>query len=252
MHFRRHLVVAATACTLLAGFVPVSETAAYTKKVPILMYHRVAPTIDKGSAYPNLVVTPSVFESQMKALKAGGWKSLTARQVYERLARKQGIPSKTVVITFDDGRDDGYDYAWPIMQKYGFVGTFYVVTGRINRDKYLSQAELVTLATAGNEIANHTYSHISMSAKTYAVGRAELKKANDTIQKITGIRPIGLAYPYGHVDSDALRAAKAEGIEFATTTVNKVVTVGMSLLEVPRVRVNRGDTAKRLLYAMSR
>ena len=224
-----------------------------TKNVPILMYHRVSPTIDPGSTLPSLVVTPAQFESQMKALKAGGWHSITSRTLYEMVTAKVPIEAKTFVITFDDGRDDGYNYAFPIMKKYGFVGTYYIITSRINdtSSRYLNTTELQTLTEAGDEIANHTVGHVSLSAGSYTTDRTQIRRANDFIESAVGIRPISLAYPYGDCDTDAMSAARDEGIKIATTTREAVYTIGMTLLKAPRVRVARGDSAATLIFAMT-
>ena len=71
-----------------------------------------------------------------------------------------GSVSGTISITFDDGMQDNYDYAYPLMQARGIVGTFYVVTDNLSdfshNNTYLSIAELKTMQNSGNEIGSHS------------------------------------------------------------------------------------------------
>ena len=68
-------------------------------------------------------------------------------------------PAKTFVITIDDGWDDGYTYALPILQSHGFVATYFVIAGRIDRPGFLTSAHLQALVAAGDEIGDHTMDH---------------------------------------------------------------------------------------------
>jgi len=69
----------------------------------------------------------------------------------------------TISITFDDGMQDNYDYAYPLMQARGIVGTFYVITDNLSdfshNNTYLSIAELKTMQNSGNEIGSHSKTH---------------------------------------------------------------------------------------------
>ena len=84
----------------------------FAVRVPVLMYHRVAPADQIGLSLPGLVVSPELFAAQLEALVTAGWRSITAAQLAADLAAGVRPPPRTFVITFDDGRSDGYTEAF--------------------------------------------------------------------------------------------------------------------------------------------
>ena len=255
---RRGLLVAlalALAVFLPALAAPAATDAASAYHVPVLMYHRVSPTIDPGSAYPDLVVTPATFSAQMKALHAAGWHTITAAQLGAAIKAHTRIASRTFVITFDDGRDDGYVYAYPILRKYGFTATYYVITGRIGRSRYLSWAQLATMAKHGMEIGNHTVSHTAVSsvhgtALANAINRAAATIVTHLAALGVTVRVTTFAYPYGSVSTEAHNLLRARGYTLALTEVHGLVNTLKDPLYAPRIRVSRGESARGLLASM--
>ncbi|MDA8235302.1 MAG: polysaccharide deacetylase family protein [Clostridia bacterium] len=94
-------------------------------KVPMLMYHHLA--LPGQYSNNNSVVTPEQFEAQMKALQEAGYTSVTLGQLRAYIAAEQPLPKRPVVITFDDGYESNYVYAYPILQKYGHKATINIV-----------------------------------------------------------------------------------------------------------------------------
>ena len=93
------------------------------RTVMVLNYHKV---VDE---HMSLSVPLADFEQHMKWLKEYGYTSITPEELYEFIVNGSELPEKPVLITFDDGYKDNYTNAYPIMKKYGFKGTIFVVTG---------------------------------------------------------------------------------------------------------------------------
>lgn len=232
---------------------PSATDAATTYRVPILMYHLVDPVV--GNAIPDLVVTPAAFAAQMKALHAQGWHTITAAQLGAKIKAHSAISRKTFVITIDDARQDGYSYAYPILRKYGFVATYYVITGRINRRGYLSWDELAIMARHGMEIGNHTVSHADVRAYHGTALVAQIDGAAKAIVAAMAARGLAVkvttfAYPYGKTTATAHNLLKARGYTLAVTEVPGSLVSSHDPLYAPRIRVSRGETAYGLLWSM--
>lgn len=210
-----------------------------TFHVPVLMYHHVMPPsqIPSTERWPGLYVDPPIFAAQMKALKANGWHTITARALAEALTAGRRLPDRTLVISFDDGGRDTYRYAVPILRKYGFVATFYVTRTVRHSHTHLTAKQLRILAATGNEVANHTWAHRALARLPFDRARRQIRRANDLIETIVGRRPVTLAYPYGRHNRNAIRAAAAEGIRMAFTTEAGVRESKAAPLDVPRVRI---------------
>ena len=91
---------------------------ASTSKLPILMYHRVAP--DGAENMSRYRISPAAFEEQLKYLKDSGYYSAGINDWLNAMNRQQPLPGLAIVFTFDDAYQDFYEYAWPLLKKYGF------------------------------------------------------------------------------------------------------------------------------------
>ncbi|MGD0863677.1 MAG: polysaccharide deacetylase family protein [Candidatus Limnocylindrales bacterium] len=248
------------------------KAGSFTLHVPILMYHRIVPIADAGNSNRGLVVPPSTFSAQLTGLQRAGWHTITMATLANDLQAHVKPPARTIVITIDDGWDDGYGYALPILEQHGFVATYFVIAGRIDKPDFLSSADLQALVAAGDEIGDHTMDHVRLAHQTAPELTYEIDAAAARIAQVTGYWPESLAYPYGSVNSHTaaavaacqeLRMAVLEGplaIEMPaaapkpsaspaprTTEEIEAYETWADRFEVPRLRVTPGTTAADLL-----
>ena len=234
-------LVAATAPGPAAGF---------SVRVPVLMYHRVAPADEFGDSLPGLVVSPDQFAAQLQALVAAGWRSITAAQLAADLVGGITPPLRTFVITFDDGRSDGYTHALPILRRLGLVATFYVITGRIGMTYNLSASQLRGMAAAGMEIGSHTVDHVRLASANPPAARLQLTRSAATIARVTGQRPTTFAYPFGGLDPFAQSLVQEMGYAMAFTEVTGCQQSWWGRLASPRVRVSPSMLPADLLHRL--
>ena len=250
-------VAVTTPATPVEGF--------FRLRVPILMYHRIVPRAEAGNSIADLVVPPDTFDAQLTALAAAGWHTITLGTLARDLAAHITPPAKTFVITFDDGWDDGYNYAFPILEGHGFVATYFVIAGRIDTPGFLSSAQLRALVAAGDEIGDHTMNHVNLAKSTASTVRFEVNAAAARIAQVTGYWPQSLAYPSGTANSGAtagvaacgqMRIAVIEGALEATTTspqgsptteLRQGYETWAVRFTVPRIRVSPTTTPATLL-----
>jgi len=185
------------------------RSSSFTLHVPIVEYHRIVPFAEAGNSLRGLVVPPGTFTAQLDALQGAGWHTITMATLANDLLAHVKPPSRTFVITIDDGWDDGYTYAFPILTQHGFVATYYVIAGRIDRASFLNSAQLQALVAAGNEIGDHTWNHVELSGVRAATMTYEIDAAAARIAQAAGRWPESLAYPYGGTDQQAANAVAA-------------------------------------------
>jgi peptidoglycan/xylan/chitin deacetylase (PgdA/CDA1 family) len=163
---------------------------------PILLYHHIG---DVG--YSNrYYVSPDTFREQMQALHDWGYSTITPSDLVNVLINGGELPSRPVVITFDDGNLDVYQNAFPIMQEMGFVGAFYIVANRLESNGYVNVGQLQEMAAAGWEIGSHGMSHIDLTID-YSVERLEVLQSRLTLEDAIGVPVKTFAYPFGLADS---------------------------------------------------
>jgi peptidoglycan/xylan/chitin deacetylase (PgdA/CDA1 family) len=219
--------------------------------IPVLTFHRIAPQSEIGDSLPELVISPKTFESRLKALELDGWTTVTAAVLADHVVSGVPLPRKTMVITIDDGRDDGFTYALPILQKLHFVATYYVITGRIGKARYLTVAQLQAMATMGMEIGNHTLHHSGVSGRSDAYYLEEVRAAQQQLTAWLGTPPATFAYPFGLHPKGLIKAVSDMGLRLAFTTISGTSASPSTLLVTPRIRLGASLSPRQVVWKLN-
>ena len=115
---------------------PRPEADSYTADVPVLLYHHIAEDADGI-----ITVTPETFERHMCFLAENGYQAVTIQEMIDYVYHGGELPEKPVCITFDDGYLSNYEYAWPVLQKYGLKATIYAIGSSIGHDRLYKDTE---------------------------------------------------------------------------------------------------------------
>ncbi len=197
---------------------PVERTAAQDTsavegtKVVVLNYHKV------DNIHNSLSVIPEDFERQMRYLSENGYNTITPEQLYDNITTGAELPKKPILITFDDGYQDNYDNAYPILKKYNMKATIFVVTGFLGKDKnYLTWEEAKELENSGISIESHTLNHKSMTELSDEQLRVELVNSRIDIKEKLGKESYFMAYPTGTYNLHIANMVKEAGYKGAFT-----------------------------------
>ena len=186
----------------------------------------------------NLSVTPPDFDAQMKFLATRGYHTVNLGD----LGSANTAVGKPIVITFDDGYADAYTNAKPTLERYGFRGTFYLITGLIGNPRYVSWDQARSLAFSGHVLGSHTIDHPSLAALGPVALRHQLAGSRVDIEINTGRAVTDLCYPSGFYSASAISVAREVGYRTATTTQGGIWTAGADPFQLPRVRISGGLT----------
>lgn len=232
---------------------PPAVSPAITIRVPIFEYHRVKPPAGETGLAQQLIVPAELFESQMAAMDAAGWHTITMGELGDDLRLGIRPRPKSFVVTIDDGYEDGYIYAYPILHKHGFVATYFVVGGRIRNPDNLTVTELQVLLAAGNEIGNHTDDHVDLRPLTPDRMRNEIYDASAVIARSIGVWPQSFCYPFGKVNAAVSAVVAAmPGIETAVIETGSQPETWANRLTLPRIRIGPGSSPQYLVYKADR
>ncbi len=223
----------------------------------ILMYHMIRDAMP-GKKFNSLRVTPEAFEKQIGYLHAKRWHSYT---MSEAVVQKETLPAKSVVITFDDGYQDNLTHALPILKKYGFKATIYLVNDRHDRDwsgyrkaknegaglkeePKLSDDEVRELLQSGLiEIGAHTLTHANLKSLDETQSREEICHSKQQIEKKFQTVCNSFAYPFGLYDAKDEHSVAECGYTNAVTTEAGIADLRRcDLFKIPRVTVSGKDT----------
>jgi peptidoglycan/xylan/chitin deacetylase (PgdA/CDA1 family) len=217
-----------------------------TATVPILMYHYVSDPPPGSDRYRwALSVTPANLDAQMSYLKQAGYHAITLYQLYDYLTHGQPLPEKPIVLTFDDGYVDAFTQATPILQKYGFVGTFFILTGPADRGGaggYLTWDQIGAMTAAGMDIELHSREHYDLRNRSDDFLANQITGGKEVIEAHIG-RPVRwFAYPSGRYDAAVKRALASAGFWGAVTTVPGQSHTAPALFDIPRIRISGAFT----------
>jgi peptidoglycan/xylan/chitin deacetylase (PgdA/CDA1 family) len=206
------------------------------------MYHyvRINPVPTDRAGFV-LSVTPADFEDQIRFLWSHGYNAVTMADVREHVRNGKPLPRNPIAITFDDGYDDAYTAALPVLQRYHMTATFYIVTGFLDRPRYMTWNQVIALDHAGMEIASHTVSHPGLPSLGYVAKDYQLSMSQLALETRTGHPVLDFCYPGGQLDVATEQAVIRAGYLSATTTSFGYATPDDDPFRLPRVRVSGGE-----------
>ncbi len=219
------------------------------KRVPILMYHSIADVPSHRNSVP-----PDVFKHQMELLWRAGYKTVSVIQLIDTINRGFDLPDKPVVITFDDGYEDNFIHAMPIMSSYDFHGTVFPISNWVGltndfEDKpnnpkctMMNWDQLKMWLADGMELGSHTCSHADLTRIGLSELEDELYISRETFQKYLGFSPETLCYPYGRHNRLVRRTAAEAGYRGALAIFDGVKFSGMNPYALPRIQITAKDT----------
>lgn len=199
----------------------VAASATFTiLNVPILIYHSIAPyTSSTTPLVRGYTIPPSMLDKQLGYLKINGYAVISFESLIDAMRNASSIvPPKSVVLTFDDGWEDQYREAFPILEKYGDVATFFVFTnGPDSGDpNFLSWSQLKEMQNAGMDIESHSVSHPYLFTITNQADLwKEIEGSREIIESHMGRAPDIFAYPFGEYNALDIALLKSAGYRAA-------------------------------------
>ncbi len=241
-----------------------------TVNLPVIMYHHI---LEEKTKWGEFVISPAEFESDLYYLSEKGYASVTTKQILDFIKHGTPLPQNPILITFDDGYESTYEYAYPLLQKYGFTAVISPVgkyTDLFSSDvishinySHVSWEQLnEMLSTEVFEIGNHSYDMHTIEDD----GRKGIKMLpdeseydyinllyydidsfNKQIQEETGILPTVFSYPYGAYSGITDKILADMGFEIILTCEEKMnVLDANSIDENGVLRLDRFNRASKI------
>ena len=200
---------------------------------PILAYHK----IDSRRELGLNSLSPERFERQISVLRNEGYVSISPLEIlnsrfpicgFQRSEVKNpGIKSRKLVsITFDDGYEGIYTYAYPILRKYASTAVVFVTTGYIGRRnswdrspgprfRHLDWTHIREMADAGFCFGSHGVSHTFLTQQSDSAARYEIEASKKELEDGLGRSVRFFSYPYGDYDDRIVSFVREAGYEAA-------------------------------------
>ena len=202
--------------------------------VPVLMYHAVS---DYMWGINSLFVSPEDMRAEIEYLLDNGYdpiffSDLTHLEDYD----------KPIILTFDDGYDDNYDYLFPLLMEYNVKATCFIITGMLGDEHYMTAEQAGEMARSGLvDVQSHTVDHYDLNELSYSEQEYQLRQSWLDVLRITGKMPYVVSYPEGMRDGNTLEIAP-QYYSFGVDMNGGMWTIGEEFFKVDRIYISRFDT----------
>lgn len=170
----------------------------------VLAYHRVRPDADDPRS-----VTPALFRSHLTTLRDGGWRVVSLSTVLAHLNGNAPLPPKAVLLTFDDGYADLYEWAAPLLSEFQMPACIFMLARYVGKRgqtyseahypeaPFLTAAQLRDLHRAGIEIGSHGLWHVPLALLTLKEAWKEVSLSKQLLSDLLGDEVRAFSYPWG-------------------------------------------------------
>ena len=220
-------------------------------RIVILMYH----SISLEQHDKRFSCNPALFEQHMLFLKQQGFNFVSFNVIADYLEHNIEPPEKSVIITFDDGFEDNYTNAWPILKEYEIPATIFLVSHLMgktgewlkkarsdNVKKMMSWANALEMANSGIDFGGHTSTHVKLTDIGLNEAKQEIAGCKKTIEHHLGREIDVFAYPYGLYSDDIIQSVAQAGFKMACSTRPGFNSKVMDKLLLRRIEVSGTDS----------
>ena len=223
----------------------------------ILTYHTIG---DYKGILPAGINTPiEVFRSHMDYLFQHNYGVVPLGQIVDHIIHNQKMDNKTLSITFDDGYEDHFLYAYPILKRYGFPATIFLTVKYINghwesekaeegRIKALSKGQILEMQNGGLiQFGSHGYSHNNFLSVNEEEKEIEIRDSKLYLENLLGKDVPFISYPFGACDEVIKDIVMDAGYKAGFAIWNRKPDI----YSIPRVPLHTHDGLKRLRFKIS-
>lgn len=227
----------------------------YAGQVAVLMYHQILPEevlqdihYNKLHELSRTIVTVEQFTEQMTYLKINDYTVLSLAEFHQFMTKNKKVPAKSVLITFDDGMKNVFEFAYPVLKKHGFYAVQFIIPSTITEKTVPFDASIVQHASLDElvraadvfDYGNHTLSFHEMTADGTAYllskKRENVKEDIESANKWIG-HSLAFAAPFGEYDESTLEILAELNTGMAFTIEAGFASPSNSIYEIPRMGI---------------
>lgn len=219
------------------------------------MYHYLStPPQGADAVRLDLSVPPERFEAHLRALRDEGYTSISLHDLALALQIGYPLPENPLIITFDDGYRDNYTNALPLLCRYGFTATFFLITSLIDdeRPEYVTWDQVVEMDAAGMEMQAHGYTHVDLRGRDVDYLIWQMLGAKEAIEARTHKPVRFFCYPSGKYDDLAMEVLHSAHYWGALTVNEGAEHPSDRMFQLERIRVHGHYDAEDLLAVIER
>lgn len=216
----------------------------FRREIPIIYYHRIVESLDEAGKH-GIYVTAERFDEHLNYLKRNNFRAITFEEALD--IKRNCTEGKYVIISFDDGYEDNYRLAFPILKKYGFKAIIFLVAGLEYNSwdsksdepklKMMNQEQILEMQAYGIEFGSHTLSHADLTKVSIEEAHNELAESKKILEEKLDREIKSFAYPYGNCNEEVKKAAIKTGYKLVYATDNAPLGLHEDLFQIRRIGI---------------
>jgi peptidoglycan/xylan/chitin deacetylase (PgdA/CDA1 family) len=233
--FKRKKLIIPAALTLAAVGLAVFIRSNYM--LPILMYHSVNVSVPKGNV---LIVSTDTFEKQMAFLKKNHYRVLALDSIADFISKKSKVSGRAVALTFDDGNEDNYTHAFPVLKKYNFPATIFIIVSEVGKPGRLNWDQIRQMRSSGLiSFGSHTLTHPFLpNIESDQLLKKEILGSKNELEKVLGAPVDTFCYPMGRFDPRVESMVKDSGYKMGVVTNPGRKFSSQDIFAIKRLRIS--------------
>jgi peptidoglycan/xylan/chitin deacetylase (PgdA/CDA1 family) len=222
-----------------------------------MVYHHVGDTKADPKSIANGIwyVPIKTFEDEMQFLSENGYPTISLIDyvnAYKGASPDSALQPRSIALTFDDGYDDAYTIVYPILHRYGLMGTFFIITGRVGQKGYLTWDQIKEMQAGGMEFGAHTITHPFMTTLSYERAFAEMIGSKLALEAELNTPITTFAFPYNDHNTILMEMARLVGYSSAYIVDYHEGDPKDYVFGIPRITVGSGESLSVFQYAVNR
>lgn len=218
--------------------------------IPVIMYHRVVNNENEGGVH-GTYITAKKFDEHMKYLKEHDYEPITFKELLKLNYRNRfNNGKKYIILTFDDGYEDNYKIAFPILKKYQFKCIIYLVS-HLNYNKWdvevpenpekkfplMTWDMIKEMQEYGIEFGGHTMTHQKLAHIPFEQAKEEITKSTQFLEEKLEEKLVCFAYPYGDLNEQVKEFVRNSSYSFAVATDSGDLSFSEDLFQIRRIGI---------------
>ena len=220
-------------------------------QIPVLIYHKID-FLPSDVRIRGAFTSPRRFAKQIAYLKKKEFDFYTVSELVNFYKNNGKFPPKGIALTFDDGWEDNYTNAFPVLQKFGVKATIFLVSSCIGQTSakvtpegegaraHLSQMQILEMSQYGIEFGSHSSNHKLFNRISTEEIELEVRESKSYIENLLQKECSVFAYPAGFYTEAAKKIIKNSGYNAAFSTVYGA-NDDIDLYAINRVEILRRD-----------
>jgi peptidoglycan/xylan/chitin deacetylase (PgdA/CDA1 family) len=225
-------------------------------RIPILLYHSISS--EASSSFYPWTVSPGRFDEHVRFLREEGYTPLTVTELVDRLGEVARLPEKPVIVTFDDGFADFAENAVPVLTRYDFSSTLYIVTGYVGGTSswlrnegegdrpMLTWQQINELPAAGVECGAHSHSHLQLDSLRTSDANDQIVWSRRELENRLGRAVDSFSYPHGYHRRVNRSQVQEAGYTSACAVKHAMSSLSDDRFALARIIVASDTTVQRL------